>query len=121
VKLPWYLFLDILLWAWTILTICWALPKMDRLHRWSACSAAVTVMVLQTINEVVSRRMFNAWTFSFDHNIMIGVNFLGEPLEEYLFWWAYAWLIPFGYYGLVAWFGNQNQLQSANSKTSVQE
>ncbi len=120
-KLPWYLILDILLWIWAGWTIRWAWPKLGRVHRWSACSAAVCVMALQTLNEFMSRRIYNAWTFSFDHNSMIGINFLGDPLEEYLFWWSYAWLIPFGYYGLVAWFGKKDQARGLPPKITVQE
>jgi hypothetical protein len=108
-KLPWYFITDLLLCLATGGVIRWSWPNLGPVNKWSAVSAASVIMILQTANELISRKIFHAWTFSFEHNCMIGLNFLGEPLEEYLFWWAYAWLIPFGYCGLIAWFNQRDQ------------
>ncbi|NTV52967.1 MAG: hypothetical protein HGA76_08160 [Candidatus Firestonebacteria bacterium] len=120
-KLPWYLFLDILLWIWASWAFFRTWPKLGFVHRASACSSAVCIMTLQTVNELMSRKMFSAWTFSYEYNSMIGLDFLGEPLEEYLFWWAFAWLIPFGYYGLVAWFGDRDRRRGISPGITVGE
>lgn len=97
--LPWYFFMDLGLWAMAVLVIVWAWPKTSRRQRFSACSTAVLVMILQSVNEVLSITVFSAWSFSHQHNRMLGLKFLGQPLEEHLFWWAFAWFIPFFYYG----------------------
>jgi hypothetical protein len=78
-------------WAWRIMTPQW---------RASAVITACIVMVLQVFNELLSLHVFHAWDFSQEHNRLVGVDLWGAPIEEYLFWFAFAWFVPFLYSGL---------------------
>lgn len=118
--MPWYLITDIFLWTVTVLVLRWSWPQIGKISRITAATNAVWIMLLQTTCEILSRKL-NVWTFAYDHNTMIGINLMGEPIEEYLFWWAYAWVIPFGYYGLVAWFNRKDQAKGLTIITDVQE
>ncbi len=119
--LPWFFILDLGLWGMAVAVVCWAWPKTGIIWRVSSCSTAVLVMIFQSFNEILSRQVFQAWTFSYEHNRMIGVDFLGEPIEEYLFWWAFAWLIPFFYVGLVGWFNKWDARRGLPAPVSVDE
>lgn len=100
----WYLFLDLALCGLAAATVLWAWPRLDRPWRRSALWTAGTVMLLQCVNEYLSLHVFRAWTFSFEHNHLVGLDVLGVPVEEMLFWFAFAWFIPFAYSGLAALF-----------------
>ncbi|MEW6515763.1 MAG: hypothetical protein AB1439_02495 [candidate division FCPU426 bacterium] len=99
---PWYLLLDVFLWAVAAGLMLWAWPRMDAAGRRDACLTACLVMALQVGNELLSLRVFHAWSFSQAHNRLLGLDLLGAPVEEYLFWFAFAWMIPFGYAGLAS-------------------
>ncbi len=118
---PWYFILDLGLWALTAAVVASAWPRMGKAWRRSACATALVVMVLQSFNEVLSRKVFQAWTFSYEHNRMIGISLLGEPVEEHLFWWAFAWMIPFGYAGLIAWFRAWDAGRGREAKVTTHE
>lgn len=119
--LPWYFIMDLGLWAMTVVVILWTWPKIGRVWRLCASCTAVVVMILQSINEVMSCRIFLAWTFSYEYNRMIGISFLGDPLEEHLFWWAFAWLAPFFYLGLVDWFEKWDQKRGRPARVTAHE
>ncbi len=118
---PWYFIMDVGLWTLAAAVVFWAWPHLGHWWRLSACLTAGLVMILQSLNEVLSRQVFQAWTFSYEHNRMVGVTFLGEPLEEHLFWWAFAWMLPFFYLGLVAWFGKRDRKHGRPVKVSAHE
>lgn len=99
---PWYLLLDVVLWLITAAVMWWSWPRLDAGQRRGAWLAAVVVMVLQVGNELLSLNVFQAWSFSPEHNRLIGFALWGAPLEEYLFWFAFAWMIPFGYAGFAS-------------------
>jgi hypothetical protein len=99
---PWYLLLDAALWLIALSLIWWSWPRLNAGWRRSALFAACLVMVLQVGNELLSLNVFQAWSFSQVHNRLLGVELWGAPLEEYLFWFAFAWMIPFGYAGLAS-------------------
>lgn len=99
---PWYLLLDAGLWLITLAVIGFFWPRLDAEWRRGACLAACVVMVLQVGNELLSLNVFQAWSFSQEHNRLVGLDFWGVPIEEYLFWFAFAWMIPFGYAGLAS-------------------
>lgn len=101
-KLPWYMIMDLMLCGMAIAAVYWAWPKMNRYWRWSALLTAITVMILQVLNELLSLHIFKAWEFSEQYSSLIGVNVWGAPLEEYLFWFPFAWMITFLYSGLSA-------------------
>ena len=95
-----YLWMDLALWGITLGIMVWAWPRLTGRARSGACLTAFLVMVLQVLNEVLSLDIFHAWSFSLEHNQFIGIQWLGAPLEEFLFWFAFAWMIPFLYAGL---------------------
>ncbi|MBN1594595.1 hypothetical protein JW933_01580 [candidate division FCPU426 bacterium] len=97
---PWYLILDLALWAITAVIIRWSWPRLDPVVRKCVFITVFVVMVLQVLNELLSLHVFKAWDFSEDYNRLLGINLWGAPIEEYLFWFAYAWMIPFLYSGL---------------------
>jgi len=101
---PWYLVLDLVLWGITVVIILWVWPRLSNYWRISALLVVGLVMVLQVLNEVLSLHIFEAWTFSEAHNRLLGIILWGAPIEEYLFWFAFAWMIPFLYSGLAVWF-----------------
>ncbi len=98
--MPWYFILDLIIWGITIGVVVWAWRRLVQKQCWVLCLTAFIVMILQTLNEVLSFNFFKAWTFSLEHNRFIGLNFLDAPIEEYLFWFSFAWLLPFLYSGL---------------------
>jgi lycopene cyclase domain-containing protein len=99
---PWYLLLDAALWLIALGVVRWSWPRLDAGERRGAWLAAALVMVLQVGNEWLSLNVFQAWSFSQAHNRLLGVELWGAPLEEYFFWFAFAWMIPFGYAGLAS-------------------
>ncbi len=101
---PWYFILDLGIWGVAAAVMLWAWPRLDKSWRLTASLTAVLVMVLQVGNEVLSFNLFKAWSFSLEHNRLIGWNILGAPAEEYLFWFAFAWFLPFLYSGCAAAF-----------------
>ena len=101
-KMPWYFLTDVVLCLLAAAAVGWAWPRMTSLWRRSAVITAVVVMVLQCVNEYFSLLVFKAWTFSFAHNTLVGVEVFGVPIEEMLFWFAFAWMIPFVYSGLAS-------------------
>lgn len=112
--MPWYFMLDLALWLMTIGVMLWAWPQLTTTWRMSAVVTALLVMPLQVLNEYLSLHVVFAWTFSLDHNKMIGWDIFGTPVEEYLFWFAFAWFCPFLYSGLVAYFNKKDQKQNIN-------
>jgi hypothetical protein len=106
--MPWYLILDLIIWGITVGVVVWAWRRLEIKQRWVVSLTSFIVMVLQTLNEVLSFNLFEAWTFSLEHNRFIGLKFLDAPIEEYLFWFSFAWLLPFLYSGLCTIY-NKNQ------------
>jgi hypothetical protein len=99
-RVPWYFILDLALWGAVLVPVVWAWRRLEARERLAPALTAVLVMILQTGNELLSFNFFKAWSFSLAHNRFLGINILGAPLEEYLFWFAFAWLVPFAYAGL---------------------
>jgi lycopene cyclase domain-containing protein len=95
----WYFWMDMGLWAIAFFCLGWAWPRLILRTRLIAAATAGWVMLLQVVNELLSLRIFHAWSFSLEHNRFIGIEWLGAPLEEYLFWFAFSWMIPFLYSG----------------------
>jgi len=111
--LPWYFMTDLVFCGLAAAAVVWAWPKLGPVWRTSAWMTAVLVMILQTVNEYLSLMVFEAWTFSFEYNRLIGWSILGTPVEEYLFWFSFAWLVPFFYSGWVAVFGDRDRRKGA--------
>jgi hypothetical protein len=101
-KWPWYFIMDLGLWAITLVIVRWAWPRLDRYWKISVLITIGLVMILQVVNELVSLHIFKAWGFSEEYGSLLGWDIGGAPVEEYLFWFAYAWMIPFLYSGLIA-------------------
>lgn len=97
---PWYFILDLVLWGIAAGITVWAWPRLDRRWKLSVFWTIGIVMVLQVGNELLSLHVFQAWEFSTEHNRLLGLDLWGAPVEEYLFWFAFAWAIPFLYSGL---------------------
>jgi hypothetical protein len=95
-----YFWMDLALWGATLGVLVWAGRRISARARTVAALTALVVMLLQVGNEVLSLNIFHAWSFSLEHNQFIGIQWLGAPLEEFLFWFAFAWWIPFLYAGL---------------------
>jgi hypothetical protein len=100
----WYFLTDLALCGLAAAVIGWAWPRLDSLWRGSACLTAGIVMVLQVVNEYLGLIVFKAWSVSSDPHAWLGWFPGGIPVEEYLFWFAFAWLIPFAYSGLAVRF-----------------
>ena len=101
---PWYFIMDIGLWAVTLVIVYWAWTRLDRYWKTSAIITIILVMILQVANELVSLHIFKAWGFSEEYGSLLGLDIWGVPIEEYLFWFAYAGMIPLLYSGLIATF-----------------
>lgn len=94
---PWYFLMDLGLWAISLVIVGWSWKRLNRLWKLTALVTAIVVMGLQTWNEWLSYNVYKAWGFSQAHNTLLGINFLGAPVEEHLFWFAFAWMVPFLY------------------------
>ncbi len=94
---PWYFMMDLILWGISLALVKWSWSKLSRSWKTTAMVTATLVMGLQTWNEWLSFNVYKAWGFSQAHNTLLGIHFLGAPVEEHLFWYAFAWMVPFLY------------------------
>lgn len=118
---PWYFLVDCVIGLTAVAAVLWSWPRLGTLWRAGAAATAIIIMVLQTLNEYLSFHVFQAWILSEEYNRLIGWNIAGTPVEEYIFWYSFAWMIPFLYSGLVERFGEADRRRGLVPRVNAHE
>lgn len=92
-SIPYYLYLDIciiMIAIFTWLPLRRHLSKQDRL---AALLTFFTLCILSAAFQYLCFVRVGAWTVHPENTWLLPVFFLGSPLEEYLFWWGFAFVM----------------------------
>jgi hypothetical protein len=94
---PLYLFLDIII---IIAAAALWLPLYKRLDKTSKGAAILTIAslsILASAFQYLCLVRVGAWSVCEQNTWLLPVRLLGSPLEEYLFWWGFAFIMTAAY------------------------
>jgi len=94
---PLYLTLDIVV---IILAAALWLPLYKRLDKTSKTAALMTIAtlcIMASAFQYLCLVRVGAWSVCEQNTWLLPVRLLGSPLEEYLFWWGFAFIMTAAY------------------------
>ena len=96
-KLPLYLGLDcgLIFVSFVLWFFLW--KRLNKVELISSAATFLVLIILSTFCQYFNFIRFHAWTVNDKVTYLLPFRFLGSPIEEYLFWWAFA-LIMIAFY-----------------------
>jgi hypothetical protein len=94
---PLYLILDLAVIICAVLLWLPLYKYLDRITKTAGLLTVVILGIMASAFQYLCLVRVGAWSVYEEHTWLLPVRLLGSPLEEYLFWWGFAFIMTAAY------------------------